>query len=326
MKAVALALAVAGAQALAAGSAFAEATAEALGWLRRIHDATQKLSYHGTFIYQQGERFETSRIARLVEPGGATERLEVIDGEPREIVRGRDGVRCYLPDSHKVKVDRTGDRRSFPAVLPDQVGVLAQFYDIALEGTARVAGYDCQVVSLRPKDGLRYGYRLWADSRTGMLVKSRTVDDQGRTVEQFRFTQLALGGVTREHVRPRYAAASRGWLVEDSAVTPADLAGAGWLVQAELPGFRKVTEVQRRLSDAKPVRQVVYSDGLAAVSIFIEPLQGQRDPARASLAGAGAIHVYTREVANHLVTVVGEAPAASVQRLANSVEYRRPGR
>jgi hypothetical protein len=100
--------------------------------------------------------------------------------------------------------------------------------------------------------------------------------------------------------------------VEDAAVVPADLAGAGWRVQPDLPGFRKVTELQRKLADARPVRQVVYSDGLAAVSVFIEPLQAARDPVRASLSSAGAIHVYTREVANHRVTVVGEAPAALV--------------
>ena len=325
MRSLALAVAVAGAQALAAGAAFAEGTAEALGWLRRIHDATQKLSYHGTFVYQQGDRIETSRIARMVEPAGALERLEVIDGEPREVVRDRDGVRCYLPDAHKVKIERAAERRSFPAMLPDHVAVLAKYYDIVLEGPARIARYDCQVVALKPQDGLRYGYRLWADAKTGMLLKSRTLDEKGQTVEQFRFTQLSIGGVTREHVRPRYASQAKGWVVEDAAVVPADLAGAGWRVQADLPGFRKVTELQRKLADARPVRQVVYSDGLAAVSVFIEPLQAARDPLRASLSSAGAIHVYTREVANHRVTVVGEAPAASVQRIANAVEYR-PGR
>lgn len=326
MRGLAFALAVAGAQAILAGAALAEGSAEALAWLRRIHDATQRLSYHGTFVYQQGERIETSRIARLVEAGGAAERLEVVDGEAREVVRDRDGVRCYLPDARKVKIEPAGEHRSFPAMLPDHVGALARHYDVALEGAARIAGFDCQVIALKPRDGLRYGYRLWADRKTGMLLKSRTLDEKGRTVEQIRFTQLSIGGVTREQVRARHAARAKGWLVEDAAVAPADLAGAGWLVQADLPGFRKITEVQRRLADARAVQQVVYSDGLAAVSVFIEPLQAPHDPVRASLASAGAIHVYTREVASHLVTVVGEAPAASVQRIANAVEYRRPAR
>jgi sigma-E factor negative regulatory protein RseB len=110
--------------------------------------------------------------------------------------------------------------------------------------------------------------------------------------------------------------------VEDADAAPARL--AGWGLTAELPGFRKVIELKRRMGESKPVGQLVYSDGLAAVSVFIEPLEGRRDPVRTGLASMGAIHIYTREVANHMVTVVGDTPAASVQRIANAVEYRRP--
>ncbi len=326
MRGFALALAVAGAQALGAGASLAHGSAEAMAWLRKIHDATHKLSYSGTFVYQHGERMETSRIARLVDAGGAVERLEVVDGEPREVIRTKDGVRCYLPDSQTIKIDRSTDRRSFPAVLPDHIAGLAKHYDISLGRQARVAGFDCQVVVLKPRDGLRYGYKLWADARSGMLIKSRTLDESGRTIEQFRFTELTLGGVSRERIKAKLAARSRDWHVDDAAVTPADLAGAGWTVQADLPGFTKVVEVQRNLRESRPVRQVVYSDGLAAVSVFIEALHAGGDPVRTGLASAGAIHVYTREVASHRVTVVGEAPASSVQRVANSVEYRRPAR
>ena len=110
----------------------------------------------------------------------------------------------------------------------------------------------------------------------------------------------------------------------DSGAAPANLSGAGWVVTSELPGFRKITELKRRVGESAGVGQVVYSDGLAAVSVFIEPLDARRDPVRTGLATVGAIHIYTREVAKHMVTVVGEAPAASVQRIANAVEYRRP--
>jgi sigma-E factor negative regulatory protein RseB len=172
-------------------------------------------------------------------------------------------------------------------------------------------------VVLKAKDNLRYGYRLYADKASGMLLRAVTFDDAGE-VEQFMFTQLSMGKVTRDMVRPRHAASS--WRVEDAAAAPANL--AGWGLSAELPGFRKVVELKRRM-ESKPVGQVVYSDGLAAVSVFIEPLEG-RSATRTGLASMGAIHIYTREVANHMVTVVGEAPALSVQRIADAVEYRRP--
>jgi sigma-E factor negative regulatory protein RseB len=305
--------------AVAAGLAQAQSP-DTLGWLRKIHDATQKLSYSGTFVYQHGGRSETSRITRYVDASGDIERLEALDGQPREIVRTRDSVRCYLPDSRVVKVEKRTPDRSFPALLPEKITALARHYDISLGETRRIGGFDCQSLVLTPRDNLRYGYKLYADVKSGMLLKAVTLDAAGDPVEQFMFTQLAIGGVTRDMVRPSHAASA--WRVEDADAAPARL--AGWGLTAELPGFRKVIELKRRMGESKPVGQLVYSDGLAAVSVFIEPLEGRRDAMRTGLASMGAIHIYTREVANHMVTVVGDTPAASVQRIANAVEYRRP--
>jgi sigma-E factor negative regulatory protein RseB len=309
---------------LLAGAEMAQAqtTPEALAMLRKVYQATEKLSYTGTFVYQQGERAETSRVTRLADASGQTERLEVLDGARREIVRTRDEVKCYLPESQTVKVDRRAERRSFPAMLPEQITDLARNYAITRGESARIAGYDCDSLVLLPRDELRYGYKLWFDARSGMLLRARTYDEKGEMVEQFTFTQISFGNVSRDKVRARHA--SQSWRVEESAVAPADLSGAGWSVPAPLPGFRKVVEVTRRLGESRPVGQVVYSDGLAAVSIFIEPLAGRPDQVRPGLSRMGAIHIYTREVASHVVTVVGEAPAVSVQRVAQSVEFRKP--
>jgi sigma-E factor negative regulatory protein RseB len=306
----------------AAGLAQAQGDSEALGWLRRIYDATRRLSYAGTLVYQQGGRTETSRITRYAQADGGIEKLEVLDGVPREIVRTRDIVKCYLPDSRVVKVDRRNPARGFPALVPEQLSDIERHYAMSLGETRRVAGYNCQVVVLTPRDELRYGYRLWADTNTGMLLKAVTFDAAGQAVEQFTFTQLSIGNVSRDKVRPRHSA--RAWRVEDADVAPANLAEAGWSVSAELPGFRKVVELKRKLGESRPAAQLVYSDGLAAVSVFIESLEGRPEPVRAGLSSMGAIHIYTREVASHVVTVVGEAPAVSVQRIAEAVEFRKP--
>jgi sigma-E factor negative regulatory protein RseB len=308
--------------ALAIGAAQAQSP-ETLSWLRKIHEATQRLSYTGTFVYQNGNRSETSRITRYVDASGDIEKLEIMDGVPREIVRTKDTVRCYLPDSRVVKVEkRLGSRaeREFPALVPERITALARHYDISLGETQRIAGYDCRAVLLTPKDNLRYGYKLYADAASGMLLRAVTVDADGSEVEKFSFTQLAIGNVTRDMVKPRHAV--RAWRVDEAGAEPARL--AGWGLAAELPGFRKVTELKRRLGESRPVGQMVYSDGLAAVSVFIEPLEGRREPPSTGLSSMGAIHIYTREVANHIVTVVGEAPAVSVQRIADSVEFHRP--
>jgi sigma-E factor negative regulatory protein RseB len=292
---------------------------ESLAWLTKIQEATRNLSYTGTFVYQQGGRSETSRITRLA--SADVEKLEVLDGLPRELVRNKDIVRCYLPESKVVKVERrTPPDRAFPALLPERVNALARHYDIALGEVRRIGGFDCQSVKLTPKDNLRYGYHLYADRSSGMLIGAVTVDAKGNQIEQFMFTQLAIGNVTPDMVKSRQPTA--GWRIEDAEASPAKL--NGWTLSAELPGFQKVVELKRRMGESKPVSQMVYSDGLAAVSVFIEPLEARREPPRTGMASLGAIHIYTRAVANHMVTVVGEAPAVSVQRIADAVEYRRP--
>ena len=316
MRALALALA------LGCGLAQAQSTPEALALLARINQATQKLSYTGTFVYQQGNRTEISRISRIADATGGMEKLEVLDGVPREVVRTRDGVRCYLPASQTVKVERVASHRDFPAILPDQLGDLQQYYVASRGEPARIAGFDCVSVLLTPRDDLRYGYVLWADANTGMLMRVRTVNDKGETLEQFTFTHLQIGPVARDKVRSKHA--GRNWRIEEGAATPVNLSEAGWLVNPDLPGFRKIDEVRRKLRESQMVGQVVYSDGLAAISIFIEPLAERRGTMRTGMSNLGAIHIYTREVENHLVTVVGETPAASVRRIADRIEYKRP--
>ncbi|HMA88488.1 MAG TPA: MucB/RseB C-terminal domain-containing protein [Burkholderiales bacterium] len=305
----------------AAALAHAQNSSDPIEWLRRIYQATHNLSYVGIFVYQQGEQSETSRITRLTGTHGNIEKLEALDGEPREILRTNDAVRCYLPKSQTVKVDRRFDHRGFPTLLQGEIDGLTQNYTVALGDSERIAGYSCQVVVLTPKDNLRYGYRLWADADSGMLLKALTFDDKGRAVEQFAFTQLTIGKVTPAEVKPQRTTAA--WHVEDAEVAPVNLEREGWSVESVLPGFRKVVEVRRTLHSSRTVEQVVYSDGLAAVSVFIEPLSAEDKPARFGLANLGATNIYTREVANHLVTVVGEAPAASVQRIADAVNYRQ---
>jgi sigma-E factor negative regulatory protein RseB len=161
--------------------------------------------------------------------------------------------------------------------------------------------------------------------QSGMLLKARIFNEKGEPVEEFTFTQLAIGpNFDRERLRPTYFGPSKQWRIENAAVSPANLAEAGWTVSAGIPGFQKVLEVRRQLRESQRVGQIVYSDGLAAVSVFIEPIEAGRDPVRPGLSSMGSVNIYTRELANHVVTVVGEAPAQTVRRIGNTVEFHRP--
>ena len=306
-------------------TALAQTDPAAVQWLQRIYSATQRLSYTGTFVYQHDDQVESSRITRMVDASGPVEKLEIMDGMPREIIRSRGQVVCYLPSIMTVKIDKQGARHPFPLILPDRLKDLAESYTVRKAGVERVAGYDCQVIVLEPKDTLRYGQTLCADLATGMLLKAKTFNDRHKMLETFAFTQLKIGGhIDREMLKSRFAADAKDWHVEDSDAVPADLTHAGWAVRSPPPGFRKVTEMTRTLNGASGVGHIVFSDGLAAVSVFIEPVAAGNAARQPGLSRQGAINVFARRLENHWVTVVGEAPAQSVKLIANTVEYRKP--
>jgi len=305
-------------------AAIAQTDASAMQWLQRIYAASEKLSYTGTFVYQQGQRVETSRIVHVADSSGPRERLETLDGVPREIVRSGDEVVCYLPASMTVKIDKQPGGRPFPAILSEQLKDVSENYTVKKGEVERVGGYSCQVLILQPRDRMRYGHRLWADLNTGMLLRAKTYNEKNEMLEQFAFTQIKIGGaIGRDQLKARYFRQSKNWHVEDSGATRANLAESGWTIRSKPPGFRTVAELMRTVGGTGGVGHIVLSDGLAAISVFIEPTNSKRPVPQAGLARQGAINVYTRPVGNYWVTVVGEAPAESVKYVANAVEYHK---
>jgi len=163
-----------------------------------------------------------------VDASGPVEKLEILDGMPREVIRSRDQVVCYLPSIATVKIDKQGGRHPFPLILPDQLKELAESYVVRKGEVERVAGYDCQVIVLEPRDNLRYGQKLCADIATGMLLKAKTFNEKNEMLETFAFTQIKISGhIDRDKVKSRFIAKSKGWRVEDSDATEADLTQAG---------------------------------------------------------------------------------------------------
>lgn len=313
-----------------AGAAAAESPApqaqDALNWLKKMAAASRQFNYSGTFVYQYGNQTESSRVVHFVNSaGGEFERLETLDGPPREVIRSNDQVVCYLPSSKSVLVEQRGGRH-FPKLLPETLAGIPDNYEVRKGQQDRIAGHDCVWIAVLPRDNLRYGRRFCAEVNSGLPLRARTVNEKNETVESFAFTQLKLGGTfNRELVRSRYADKARvqNWRVDRSGLngtaseTPAD---TGWVVNNQPVGFKKTMEVKRSIAGrSAPVSHIVFSDGLTAVSVFVELAS---KPATQSLSHQGAVNIYTRPYGSHLLTVLGEAPAATVMQIANSLELR----
>ena len=250
------------------------------------------------------------------------ERIEVLDGSPREVLRFNDEVKCFLPENRLLIIEQRGAaRQTFPALLPAGLASLAEYYTIRKGTTSRVAGFDSQAILIEPKDDLRYGHQFWVDTHSGLLLKAGLINERGDPLETFAFTELRIGGpVDQSSLKPRSDMQSGDWTVQN--VRTARGGDDQWLFRVQLPGFRKVTGMRRQVRpDAPEMTHVVFSDGLAAVSVFIEPLAGSK-PETGQFA-MGPINVYKRTAGDYLLVVMGDVPPASLRKLADGIELKQ---
>lgn len=312
------ALAAVAAFAVAPG-AFADSAAE---WLARAATAARQLNYVGTIVYQHGGHIETSRLTHLNVGAGEFEKLVNLEGPTREVIRRGDEVRCYYPDAKVVRIEPRTFRNAFPSLSAQQQKALGEFYEFRKAETGRVAGLETQAWVFEPKDGMRYGHKFWADAATGLLVKARVLDERNEVVEQVVFTDLTIGArIDPESVKPSWASTPPDWQVRQSGPADAELEETGWTVTRLPPGFAKIVEGYRHLTGKRhPVAHLVYSDGLVAVSVFVEPVSGSAHPS--GLNQQGGLNIFVRQQDGQLVTVLGEVPVGTVRQIANSVARR----
>ncbi len=293
--------------------------AGALAILNRIQQAAETQSYAGTYIHQQGSQVQSSRVVHFTDRSGEHEKLELLDGQEREFIRNNDDVRCYVPDSRLVLVERRARYDTFPALLTMEPVDVDRYYELQTMGVERVAGRSAQLIVLKSRDDLRYGYRLWFDRATSLLLKAQTVNAHGATIEQLAFTEIAIGGtIDAARVRPTVASTD-GWRIETNRMVPVDLERAGWVLVQPVAGFHKVMEVRRAFGGREDIGQMVFSDGLAAISIFIEPV-APRD-AQEGDATKGPVNIVMRRHGDFWLTIVGDAPAESVRRMADALTF-----
>lgn len=292
-------------------------------WLKIVAFAAHQTNYSGVFVYQYDDSVKTSRITHVVEPDSEYEKLESMDGPKREIISHHGQVWSY--DNHKmVQLDSQRGRGRFPFWLPEQLSALNENYQVKEMGMERVAGYNAQVILFQPKDSLRYAHKIWTHTDSGLLLKAAVLGDKNQMVEQYTFTQLQIGGkIDRSWVKRSAAAVSRdaGLPVPPEKAKNVTPIKSGWVVDSLPSGFKKTMEVQRQSrSRHVPITQLVFSDGLSAISVFIETADADEDDAE-GLSSRGAVNMYRKVMDLNLVTVVGEVPPRTVIQVLNSVRY-----
>lgn len=298
-------------------------------WLADMNRAFTDLNYDGVFSYFTGQDVATLRIVHMVVDGEQRERLVHLNGAPREIIRRGDEVtRVLMPGDNLVELSRGIASGPFARAFTRPFDRVSAQYAISDLGVGRVAGRWAQRVALTPRDGDRYGHRLWLDREHRLLLRSELVDRRGTRLEVFQFAQIEIGdGVDASALEPgRHEGAMasvdrqpRGGAVDRG---PARIRWrAGWIPA----GFSMASAAVRGASGRlQSVNAMMYTDGLAAFSIFVEDKPSASAAAEAIRQGATiAVTEFVPGPSGRRVqvTLVGELPEPTVRKIARSIYH-----
>jgi sigma-E factor negative regulatory protein RseB len=241
------------------------------------------------------------------------------------VFRRNEQVATFYPEAHVVRTERRESLGIFTGLLKSTDSAIPDFYTARRVGADRVAGFETDVVQLAPRDNLRFGYRIWSEKKSGLVVKLQTVDADGNVLEQSAFSELALDAPVRADKLTQMMTSTSGWRVENADVVKTTAEKEGWQLSAPPAGFKPISCYKRPLG-AQPApdgtMQWVFSDGLAAVSLFVEPFDARRHT-QEGLFASGATQTVTRRIQDWWVTAVGEVPPATLKAFAQGLERRK---
>lgn len=290
--------------------------------LQKASQAARELSYKGVFVYQSGNTSKSVQLTHMNYGQGEYARMVVLDGAPREVLSQGSDVVIFSPKNEKMMIEKKRGQNMFPALLPSNMDALKASYQVQTGAVERVGGRDAFVINLSPRDQMRYGYKFWVDKEYGLLLKTTTINERGETLEQINFTQLTwMQDQNMDWFKPKFDP-SKSYVMDQDAPAKMNSAEMDWDV-AQLPaGYRKVDQVKQVVQGkAFPVTQMIFSDGLASISVFIEPLaKGVRPKVGHTTVGATNFYALVNE--GHQVMVIGEVPEAAVTQFANAVDFK----
>ncbi len=282
--------------------------------------AVHTTSYEGTVIRTKGGETEALKIVHRIADGVVSDKLTVQEGNGLEIIRIGDEVHCILPDKKSVVVESWNNQTTLFSALPSSDVQDGHEYDLSLVRADRVAGRKAMLLAIRPHDEFRYGHRLWLDRKTAFPLKMELLGGDGSLLEQVKFADINLeSSISSEALKP--SVSLDGFAYRSQATQRVGVAVMADWVCEDLPvGFRIISTKTEQLAGTElPVTHILYSDGLATVSVFITQAQKKRISRRSSVGGSNA---YSLQLDDVQITVVGAVPAVTVEKIAKSMRQR----
>lgn len=296
-------------------------------WLSRMHEASRQRSYTGTLVVSAGAAMSASKIWHVCDGQQQVERIDSLTGAPRTTIRRNNEVITFAPESKTATVEKRESLGLFPDMGRTPSNQIPQFYSAREVGVQRVAGHLADTVEILPRDEWRFGYRIWSEQQSGLVVKIQTLGEQGAVLEQVAFTELQLDAPVSMDKLKQAMKDTRGYEVIKPALKKTTAEAQGWRLKEAIPGFQSMSchtrEAGQGLAPGQAPMQWVFSDGLASVSLFVEPFDEQRHR-QEKPAAVGATHSVGRRVGDHWVTAMGEVPVATLKRFIQAIERTQP--
>ena len=304
-------------------------------WLLRMHEGSRKRTYVGTFVVSSSNSMSSSRIWHACDGQQQMERVDALTGAPRSTIRRNDEVITFHPDSKVALAEKREFSGVFPGLLKTNQAGLAQLYSARQLGVDRVAGIEADVVLLQPKDKFRFGYRVWSERKSGLVIKLQTLDTDGRVLEQAAYSELQLDAPVSMSKLTQMMSNLDGYRLVKSDLHKTTALAEGWQVKSLPPGYKPMSCYKRPVTrtdgnTADTAMQWIFSDGLASVSIFVETFDRSRH-IQEGQAAIGATHSITRRFVDRQsdaagdwwLTVVGEVPVPVLLSFAQSLERKK---
>jgi len=298
-------------------------------WLNKMANAVQTTNYEGTVIRLQNGKVEALKVVHLISDGVIREKVSdgvirekviVQEGNGLEIIRNGNQVQCILPDEKSVRVEEWNDQSTLFSTLPSSDIRFGSEYDVSIVRNERVAGRNAVLLAIRPHDEYRFGHRLWLDTATGFPLQTKLVSDDGDAIEQVKFADISLDKeIDASALAPSISTENFRWFTQPQrAITQA--VDSPWSSDGVPQGFEVVSTHEEELPGSEfPVIHILYSDGLANVSVFIEPADGKKIARRSRV---GASNSFSIEIDGYQITAVGEVPATTVEQIATSMHTK----
>ena len=293
--------------------------------LERMDGAAKQLNYEGVFSYRSGKKMQSIQIIHRANEQGEIERLVSLNGVAREVIRNNEMMTCVYPEGKSVQPNHRPFGRGFPSDFLNRLSLASAYYQLSLGREERIAGHDTLELKVVPVDNYRYGYHLWVDKKSDLLLQSDLVDDQNEVLETIAFSSVEMGqDIAEQSLQAQskgnqmtWNRAERVMATKSTAERDKSTWNIGWMPE----GFALLAQQNRlKVKNGATIEQHVYSDGLNSISIFIEKIRAQHRHLRGG-SKMGATNAFGTIINSHFVTIVGEVPERTVEKVGNSIQY-----